>query len=178
MMPRRFSMVILSLLVLVVSSSHVFADEIPDKVRKLFARAEGKWKIKSTLEGKTVESTLTFKLTPNKEGIVWYWQGQDVVSGQVATSVGLMCWDGQRQEIVENMISSNGVTFTATWTGAGNRWTSRQRGTELIEAEYKTFFADRVMEWESDSKMIIVQTNRRLAGKPQPNIKNVFQRVK
>jgi hypothetical protein len=162
----------------VSTTSRCSAQEIPQEAKSFLERLAGEWEILSTLGEKRMKETLTAKMTRNGEGLIWQWGGTDIDSGQVATSVGLMGWDGEKGVIVENMISSNGVTFTATWSGSNNRWVSPTRNTEFIDGEYKTASAERVMEWESDDKMIIVSRKRLLAGKPQPNVTSVFTRKK
>lgn len=154
------------------------AQEIPKEVGKLFERLAGKWDVVSTLEGTSVKQKLTANKTANGEGLIWHWEGTDLDSGQVATAVGLMGWDGQQRVIVENMVSSNGVTFSATWSGSGDRWTSKTRGVEFIGGEYKTSFEERVMEWESDDKVVIVSKNRLVSGKPQAVMQGVYDRKK
>ena len=154
------------------------AQEIPREVKEFLARLAGEWDITSKQGDKTMNDKLSAKMTKNNEGLIWHWGGTDIDSGATATSVGLMGWDGQKRVIVEHMISSNGVTFDATWTGSGNRWTSQTRSMELIEGEYKTAVEERVMEFESDDKMIIISKNRLLDGKPQPNTTGIFIRKK
>lgn len=99
-------------------------------------------------------------------------------SGQFASSVGLLGWDGQKGVVVETMISSNGVTFDATWSGAGDRWVSPTRSMELIDGEYKSSYEERIIEWESDDEFVVLTRNRLLSGKPQPNAKSVFKRIR
>lgn len=155
------------------------AQEIPKETRHFFERLAGEWEIISTRGDTTMKDTLTAKVTtPNGEGIIWHWSGTDIDSGQAATAVGLMGWDGQKRVVVENMISSNGVTFSGTWSGSGNRWTGKTRGMELMDGEYKTSFDERVMEWESNDRMVIVSKGRLLSGKPQPVVTSVFERKK
>jgi hypothetical protein len=154
------------------------AQEIPKEAKQLLERLAGEWEVTTTRGDVTMADTMTAEMTPNGEGLIWYWSGTDIDSGQEATAVGLMGWDGQQRVVVENMVSSNGVTFSGTWSGSGDRWTSTGRGMELIDGEYKTAFDERVIEWDSDDRMIIASKDRLLSGKPQPGIKGVFERKK
>jgi hypothetical protein len=166
-------------LVLVLALSHVgSAQQIPGEAQTFFETMAGKWKAESTADGRTTIADFRAELTPNKEGVIWHWEGTNPLTGEKATAVGLMGWDGRRKKIIENMVSSNGAVFRSTWSGSSDRWTCKGSGSRFADGKYDATTSERVVEWESDDQFVIVAKMRLKSGEAQDEVKSVFTRRK
>jgi hypothetical protein len=162
-------------LTLVLAVSQVaFAQEIPKEAQSFLSRLAGEWKMETSVDGQTMVGKLKSERTANNEGAIWNWAGTNPQTGEKGTAVGIMGWDGHRKMIVEHMVASDGGTFSSAWSGGPDRWTCKGTGTRFVDGKYEQVKRERVCEWESDDRFIIVF--KASSGQEQQAQKTVFTR--
>lgn len=168
-------------LIAVCISSQVHAQGMPDEVRKQLDRLVGTWEVKTTVGDKVVTAEGKADWAPGKECIRWSFKGEDIETGAMMASTGLIGWNSLKKIATETAFSSNGQSFFSNFTFKSDKeWTSPFRGVAATEkGEFKPSKAKRIFTWKSDDVLEIRSTERVVGAEKQTDdVVGVYTRVK
>ena len=175
----RPEVIVLTLLVgfLTSSSSVTDAGEMPAHVKATLGKIVGDWTMETEVDGKKRSSDFSIKWTINETVLIFTWSGIDAVTGEKASSTGILGWDAVRKLVVEHEVTSTGATYDGTHhIFEDGTWLSPYRGSGLVDG--KAVFSEtcRTIEIVSKDEWTVSGGDWSSGKAPQPDGKTILRR--
>ena len=172
------SLVVFALLLGLQVAGTVYAQSMPDDVKRALGRCVGKWQIENREGDKVSNAEASFTWHPNERCLSWQYKADGPAGVESYYGMGIFGWDGSRKVLVEHGVGSVGDVFTADHIISSHKWESPTEGTILIDGKFLVEKSLRIVEWKSDDEWTVTGTKRVVDGKAAPDLIGIFRRAK